>query len=141
MVPPCAELHRASPAMPKNWASFSERHHIFYISGLAQSVLRSFRPGDSFRGPDRGAMALNEMTAEDGSVRRPYERVAEWLSTVSPEQLERRRVEAELFYRRGGITFAVYGDAQGEERIIPYDIIPRILSTQEWSKLSAGLEQ
>jgi uncharacterized circularly permuted ATP-grasp superfamily protein len=86
-------------------------------------------------------MSLDEMNAEDGSVRRPYARVAEWLTTVSPEQLERRRVEAELFYRRGGITFAVYGDAQGEERIIPYDIIPRILSTQEWSKLAAGLEQ
>ena len=71
-------------------------------------------------------MNLDEMTAEDGSVRRPYARVAEWLTTVSPEQLERRRVEAELFYRRGGITFAVYGDAQGEERIIPYDIIPRM---------------
>jgi uncharacterized circularly permuted ATP-grasp superfamily protein len=86
-------------------------------------------------------MNLDEMTAEDGSIRRPYARVAEWLATVSPEQLERRRVEAELFYRRGGITFAVYGDAQGEERIIPYDIIPRILSTQEWAKLSKGLEQ
>ncbi len=86
-------------------------------------------------------MTLDEMTAEDGTVRRPYARVAEWLSTVSAEQLERRRVEAELFYRRGGITFAVYGDAQGEERIIPYDIIPRILSTREWAKLSKGLEQ
>ncbi len=86
-------------------------------------------------------MSLNEMHAEDGGVRRPYAGVAEWLATVSSEQLERRRVEAELFYRRGGITFAVYGDNQGEERIIPYDIIPRILSTQEWAKLSKGLEQ
>jgi uncharacterized circularly permuted ATP-grasp superfamily protein len=86
-------------------------------------------------------MSLNEMHAEDGGVRKPYARVAEWLTTVSSEQLERRRVEAELFYRRGGITFAVYGDNQGEERIIPYDIIPRILSTGEWAKLSKGLEQ
>lgn len=86
-------------------------------------------------------MSLDEMHAQDGSVRRPYEKVAEWLETVSSDQLERRRVEAELFYRRGGITFAVYGDTQGEERIIPYDIIPRILSTREWAKLSKGLEQ
>jgi uncharacterized circularly permuted ATP-grasp superfamily protein len=86
-------------------------------------------------------MSLNEMHTEDGGVRKPYARVAEWLTTVSSEQLERRRVEAELFYRRGGITFAVYGDNQGEERIIPYDIIPRILSTDEWAKLSKGLEQ
>ncbi len=86
-------------------------------------------------------MSLDEMHAEDGNVRKPYARVAEWLTTVSNDQLERRRVEAELFYRRGGITFAVYGDNQGEERIIPYDIIPRILSTTEWAKLSKGLEQ
>jgi len=86
-------------------------------------------------------MSLDEMHAQDGSVRRPYEKVAEWLETVSSDQFERRRVEAELFYRRGGITFAVYGDTQGEERIIPYDIIPRILSTREWAKLSKGLEQ
>src|ERR1043165_8341974 len=76
-----------------------------------------------------------------GGIRAPYEKIAEWLDSVPREQLQQRRLEAELFYRRGGITFAVYGDAQGEERIIPYDIIPRILSTQEWSKLSAGLEQ
>ena len=93
------------------------------------------------KGGEIREMSLDEMNAADGGIRKPYERVAEWLTTVSPEQMERRRVEAELFYRRGGITFAVYGDAQGEERIIPYDIIPRILSMQEWSKLAAGLEQ
>ncbi len=86
-------------------------------------------------------MAFDEMYAADGSVRPPYAGVAKWLAGVNPEQLERRRLEAELFYRRGGITFAVYGDTQGEERIIPFDIIPRILSSTEWAKLSKGLEQ
>ncbi len=86
-------------------------------------------------------MAFDEMYAADGSVRPPYAGVARWLAGVNPEQLERRRLEAELFYRRGGITFAVYGDAAGEERIIPFDIIPRILSSKEWAKLSRGLEQ
>ena len=86
-------------------------------------------------------MAFDEMYAADGSVRPPYAGVAKWLAGVNPEQLERRRLEAELFYRRGGITFAVYGDTQGEERIIPFDIIPRILSSAEWAKLSKGLEQ
>ncbi len=81
------------------------------------------------------------MYAADGSVRPPYAGVAKWLAGVNPEQLELRRLEAELFYRRGGITFAVYGDTQGEERIIPFDIIPRILSSAEWTKLSKGLEQ
>lgn len=86
-------------------------------------------------------MAFDEMYAADGSVRPPYVGVAKWLAGVNPEQLELRRLEAELFYRRGGITFAVYGDTQGEERIIPFDIIPRILSSTEWAKLSKGLEQ
>ena len=81
------------------------------------------------------------MYAADGSIRPPYAGVAKWLAGVNPEQLERRRLEAELFYRRGGVTFAVYGDNQGEERIIPFDIIPRILSSTEWTKLSKGLEQ
>ena len=86
-------------------------------------------------------MAFDEMRDDGGGVRLPYAGVARWLDTVSPDQLARRRAEAELFYRRGGITFAVYGDAQGEERIIPHDIVPRVLSSTEWARLAAGLEQ
>src|SRR5882757_9421346 len=81
------------------------------------------------------------MRGADGSVRAPYEGVAKWLASVTLDQLDRRRMEAELFYRRGGITFAVYGDAQGEERIIPYDIVPRVLARAEWERLAKGLEQ
>src|SRR5579862_1471151 len=81
------------------------------------------------------------MHGAGGSVRAPYAGVARWLDAVNLEQLERRRAEAELLYRRGGITFAVYGDAQGEERIIPHDIVPRVLSSTEWAQLSKGLEQ
>jgi len=86
-------------------------------------------------------MAFDEMRMADEDIRAPYAKVAKWLETVSPDELERRRCEAELFYRRGGITFAVYGDERGGERIIPYDIVPRILSRGEWTKLSRGLEQ
>jgi uncharacterized circularly permuted ATP-grasp superfamily protein len=86
-------------------------------------------------------MAFDEMRNGSGEVRPTYAKIADWLKTVSANDLERRRYEAELFYRRGGITFAVYGDEQGGERIIPYDIVPRILSRTEWSKLSRGLEQ
>jgi len=86
-------------------------------------------------------MAFDEMRNAAGGTRPSYARIADWLETVSANDLERRRYEAELFYRRGGITFAVYGDEQGGERIIPYDIVPRILSRAEWAKLSRGLEQ
>jgi len=84
---------------------------------------------------------FNEMLEADSSTRLPYAGIAQWLATTPPDQLERLRLEAELFYRRGGITFAVYGDAQGEERIIPFDIVPRVISTKEWSALARGLEQ
>jgi uncharacterized circularly permuted ATP-grasp superfamily protein len=84
---------------------------------------------------------FNEMLESDGATRAPYVGVAAWLSSRAPDQLERLRVEAELFYRKGGITFAVYGDAQGEERIIPFDIVPRVLCTKEWAALARGLEQ
>jgi uncharacterized circularly permuted ATP-grasp superfamily protein len=86
-------------------------------------------------------MAFDEMTAGQGHIRAPYEKIAKWLDSVPPEQLQQRRLEAELFFRRGGITFAVYGDAQGEERIIPYDIVPRVLARAEWERLAKGLEQ
>jgi uncharacterized circularly permuted ATP-grasp superfamily protein len=81
------------------------------------------------------------MTEGGGGIRTPYEKIAQWLDTVPREQLQQRRLEAELFFRRGGITFAVYGDAQGEERIIPYDIVPRVLARAEWERLARGLEQ
>src|SRR5262249_7000016 len=54
---------------------------------------------------------------------------------------EHRRREAELLFRRIGITFAVYGDADSTERLIPFDVLPRILSADEWTRLRRGLEQ
>ena len=59
----------------------------------------------------------------------------------APESLAHRRLEAELLFRRIGITFAVYGQNEAEERIIPFDIIPRVLTRAEWQRLSRGLEQ
>ena len=57
------------------------------------------------------------------------------------EQLDRKRHEAELLFRRIGITFAVYGEGGDPERLIPFDIIPRIIARSEWDRLSAGLRQ
>jgi uncharacterized circularly permuted ATP-grasp superfamily protein len=64
-----------------------------------------------------------------------------WLSDIPPDVLDYRRREAELVFRRIGITFAVYGEAEAQERLIPFDVIPRILSAPEWAMLSRGLEQ
>jgi len=78
----------------------------------------------------------------DGSATRdPYARVAQWLAETPDDYLQTRRAQAELFFRRIGITFAVYGDAEADERLIPFDIVPRIISRSEWRRLEAGLVQ
>jgi uncharacterized circularly permuted ATP-grasp superfamily protein len=64
-----------------------------------------------------------------------------WLKSQPEEVLDRARVEADLFFRRVGITFAVYGDEAGTERLIPFDLIPRILPASEWQTLESGLRQ
>ncbi|MCJ8143006.1 circularly permuted type 2 ATP-grasp protein [Ancylobacter sp. A5.8] len=86
-------------------------------------------------------VAFDEMTNADGSIRSAYAALARWLSDVPPDVLDFRRREAEFIFRRIGITFAVYGDSDAQERLIPFDIIPRILTGGEWSRLSKGLEQ
>jgi uncharacterized circularly permuted ATP-grasp superfamily protein len=87
------------------------------------------------------AVAFDEMNGANGALRPAYEALADWLKDMPPEALEYRRQEAELLFRRIGITFAVYGDAEAQERLIPFDVIPRILSGKEWSQLERGLKQ
>jgi uncharacterized circularly permuted ATP-grasp superfamily protein len=84
---------------------------------------------------------FDEMGGKEGSVRPAYVELSHWLKDVPPDVLDFRRREAELFFRRLGITFAVYGDPEAQERLIPFDIIPRILSAGEWQLLQRGLEQ
>ena len=86
-------------------------------------------------------LAFDEMKGTDGEVRPAYAELAKWLGDVRPDVLEYRRKEAELLFRRIGITFAVYGEADAQERLIPFDVIPRILSATEWDTLRRGLEQ
>jgi uncharacterized circularly permuted ATP-grasp superfamily protein len=87
------------------------------------------------------ALAFDEMCGSDGEVQPAYKGLDAWLRELSPDVLDRRRQEAELLFRRIGITFAVYGEAEETERLIPFDVLPRILSAEEWQKLRAGLQQ
>jgi uncharacterized circularly permuted ATP-grasp superfamily protein len=86
-------------------------------------------------------MTFDEMTNPDGSYRDAYLKLGEWLKEVPPEMVDRRRTQAEVLFRRMGITFAVYGDESSTERLIPFDLIPRILTKTEWTKLEKGLIQ
>jgi uncharacterized circularly permuted ATP-grasp superfamily protein len=78
---------------------------------------------------------------QGGAARSSYRRLARWLENAPPGLLEARRRQAELFFRRIGITFNVYGDAEAGERLIPFDIIPRIIDKNEWAALEKGLVQ
>ncbi|HEY8048592.1 MAG TPA: circularly permuted type 2 ATP-grasp protein, partial [Ramlibacter sp.] len=72
-------------------------------------------------------------------VRRHYQRFAEWLAQQPVDAMRARREEAEMIFRRVGITFAVYGekdeDGAGSERLIPFDLIPRIIPAREWAEM------
>ena len=87
------------------------------------------------------AVAFDEMTGTDGQIRPVYTGLQSWLGELPPDVLEHRRREADVLFRRIGITFAVYGDADSTERLIPFDVLPRILSSDEWARLRLGLEQ
>jgi uncharacterized circularly permuted ATP-grasp superfamily protein len=86
-------------------------------------------------------VGFDEMTGSDGSVRPSYTELKRWLSEIRPDVLDYRRREAELLFRRIGITFAVYGESDSNERLIPFDVIPRVLSAAEWETVRRGLEQ
>jgi len=84
---------------------------------------------------------FDEMHSSPAGVRTLYANYAKWLHNVPAEQLESKRKEAELLFRRVGITFNVYGEDAGTERLIPFDVIPRLLANDEWQVLSKGAIQ
>ncbi len=84
---------------------------------------------------------FDEMNGVDGVPRDVYRRLSEWLASMPGTVLQSRHAQAEFMFRRIGITFAVYGEGESTERLIPFDILPRLLARREWAKLEAGLEQ
>ncbi len=90
-------------------------------------------------------VSFDEMDTADRQVRAHYSNYAQWLSEQAPDAMSVRRDEAEMIFRRVGITFAVYGDKDdggaGTERLIPFDVIPRIIPAAEWTVMQLGLRQ
>ncbi|WP_299647297.1 circularly permuted type 2 ATP-grasp protein [uncultured Jannaschia sp.] len=84
---------------------------------------------------------FDEMTNPDGTIRDAYKAFEAWFSSEDPAHLRAKAREAEAFFRLTGITFNVYGQAEAAERLIPFDIVPRIIAAREWAKLSRGIEQ
>jgi uncharacterized circularly permuted ATP-grasp superfamily protein len=84
---------------------------------------------------------FDDMLLADGTVRQPYQRFHEWFCAQNTEELGAKAHEAEEFFRRTGITFNVYGDEEAAERLIPFDLVPRIIAKAEWDRLAEGIEQ
>lgn len=70
-----------------------------------------------------------------------FEAIARWIRETPKPELKRRQDSAEAAFRQLGITFNVYGEEEEAERIIPFDIVPRVFTADEWGKLTIGLEQ
>jgi uncharacterized circularly permuted ATP-grasp superfamily protein len=88
--------------------------------------------------------SFDEMHASLDTVREHYRTYERWLARQPGDAMLARREEAEVIFRRVGITFAVYGDkdgGEGTERLIPFDLIPRVIPAQEWRDMERGLRQ
>ncbi|MCB1453520.1 MAG: circularly permuted type 2 ATP-grasp protein, partial [Rhizobiaceae bacterium] len=81
------------------------------------------------------------MRPAESGLRRPYTAYENWLNEQDPARLSEKAADAERVFRRTGITFNVYGQSEAAERLIPFDIVPRIISGSEWRRLTQGIEQ
>ncbi len=97
-------------------------------------------PSDHTDVVDSGII-FDEMTGGGNPPREPYSDYCQWFEGEDPARLRQKEREAEMFFRRTGITFNVYGAEEATERLIPFDIVPRILAAREWKRLSKGIEQ
>jgi len=108
--------------------------------GSGVGVGPAARLGAPYGGYVLGA-AYDEMFASDGTIRPHYAALGTRLATLSGEELNRRQQACELSFLHQGITFTVYSDKQATERIIPTDLLPRIVTAAEWARIEAGLKQ
>ena len=88
-----------------------------------------------------GPGCYDEMLLADNQFRDHYHAYLAWLQQTDEKSIERKREEADLLFHRVGITFNVYGDGDGAERLIPFDSIPRIIPAREWQHLDKGIRQ
>src|SRR6476646_10955739 len=84
---------------------------------------------------------FDEMTNADGKVRPHYRQFRELFQSLSPKEFDLKRQSVDLAFLRQGVTFNVYGDSAGTEKIFPFDLLPRIIPAREWEKLERGLVQ
>ena len=91
--------------------------------------------------PGRGPDAFFNEMFEGGAVRPPYAGIEAWADGMPQELRAMKQSEAEAMFRRIGITFAVYGEGGDPDRLIPFDMFPRVFAAAEWRKLERGIKQ
>jgi uncharacterized circularly permuted ATP-grasp superfamily protein len=106
---------------------------------MSLAASHTLKPG-LFEGYDTGGF-YDEMFSGAGQPRPEYNKLFQNLAAMAPMQFEERRKLADLSFLIQGITFTVYSDGQGTERLFPFDLIPRILSHSEWDRIDRGLSQ
>ncbi|MGR3624854.1 MAG: circularly permuted type 2 ATP-grasp protein [Limimaricola sp.] len=84
---------------------------------------------------------FDEMWGRDDALRPPYTAIDSWFRGEEASRLRRKAREAENLFRLSGITFNVYGQQEAAERLIPFDIVPRVIAGREWDRLARGIEQ
>src|ERR1700722_19278629 len=85
--------------------------------------------------------AYDEMFSSAGNAREHYRALQQTLLKLPPEDLRRSQQAADLAFLHEGITFTVYGNKEGTERIFPNDLLPRIIPSHEWQQIERGLTQ
>src|SRR3954467_3647168 len=81
------------------------------------------------------------MVSESAGVRDHYRKLTAGFGQLQSEEFDQKRQAIDAAFLRQGITFNVYGDSQGAERIFPFDLVPRIIPADEWERIEAGLVQ
>lgn len=97
----------------------------------SEALFERYEPGVFF----------DEMFSADGRPRPHYQRFSQRFHGIDADTFNAKRRSVDLAFLRQGITFNVYGDAQGTERVFPFDLVPRIIPAEEWKHLEAGLVQ
>ena len=85
-------------------------------------------------------MLFNEML-NNGSIRKPYKKIDKWIQSFKDNSYEKKHQEAQRIFKRIGITFSVYEKKSPEERMIPFDMIPRVFTANEWKVIESGVKQ
>ncbi len=104
------------------------------------AVAKTEPPGLSLGGRGESEF-FDEMVAADGTVRPHYARFRELFQSLTPQEFDLKRQAVDLAFLRQGVTFNVYGDSAGAEKIFPFDLLPRIIPAREWEMIERGLAQ